>query len=75
MDETIKLLDVVALPEDIPEERLVRGQVGTVVLVHKPGIYEVEFIYDDGSTYAMLPLRAEQLMLLHFLKHPAKAES
>ncbi len=31
MNETIKLLDVVALTKDLPEVNLHRGQVGTVV--------------------------------------------
>jgi hypothetical protein len=30
-DETIKILDVVALLKDRPDERLLRGQIGTVV--------------------------------------------
>jgi len=44
---------------------LVRGQVGTVVEKWAPGIYEVEFADDNGRTYAMVALRAEQLMRLH----------
>lgn len=35
MEETIKLLDVVALTVDLPEHNLWRGQVGTVVEVLK----------------------------------------
>jgi hypothetical protein len=56
---------VVALLEDLPEEGLVRGQVGTVVENWDPGVYEVEFADDNGRTYAMVALRAEQLMRLH----------
>jgi hypothetical protein len=65
MNETIKLLDVVALTENVPDKGLVRGQVGTVVEVYAPDAFEVEFCDDDGRTYALLPLRAKQLMLLH----------
>lgn len=65
MGESIELFDVVALTEDIPDRGLVRGQVGTVVEVLKPGVFEVEFCDNDGRTYAMLPLKAEQLMVLH----------
>ncbi|NEN92526.1 MAG: DUF4926 domain-containing protein [Okeania sp. SIO3H1] len=32
MNETTKLLDIVALTEDLPEVNLYRGQVGTVVV-------------------------------------------
>jgi len=51
--------------EDLPEEGLVRGQVGTVVESWTPGVYEVEFCDDTGKTYAMVALKAEQFMLLH----------
>jgi hypothetical protein len=39
----MRLLDVVALTADLPDEHLVRGQVGTVVELLGPAIYEVEF--------------------------------
>ena len=51
--------------EDLPESGLVRGQVGTVVENWAPGVYEVEFADDNGKTYAMVALKAEQLMRLH----------
>ena len=57
---------VVALLEAVPEEGLVRGQVGTVVENWAPGIYEVEFADDNGKTYAMVALKAEQLMHPHY---------
>ncbi len=61
----IEMLSVVALLEDLPEHGLVRGQVGTVVEHLAPGVYEVEFCDDNGRTYAMASLKAEQLMRLH----------
>ena len=61
----IEALSVVAVLEDLPEEGLVRGQVGTVVESWAPGVYEVEFCDDDGRTYAVAALKAEQLMRLH----------
>ena len=60
-----KLLDVVALLEDVPNDRLVRGQVGTVVENLAPGVFEVEFSDDTGKTYASLSLRSNQLLVLH----------
>ena len=65
MTTPIQLLDVVALTEDLPQARLRRGQVGTVVEVLAPGVFEVEFSDNAGRTYASLALRAEQLMVLH----------
>lgn len=65
MNIPIKLLDVVALTEDIPHEGLYRGQVGTVVEILAPDVYEVEFNDDQGQTYAMRALKDFQLMVLH----------
>ena len=66
MRESIKLLDVVALTEDLPDRALLRGQVGTIVELLSPDVFEVEFADADGQTYAMLSLRRNQLMLLHY---------
>ncbi len=61
----ISNLDVVALLTDIPEQGLVRGQVGTVVERLTDDAFEVEFIDDEGQTYAELALIADQLLVLH----------
>ena len=66
MANSIKLLDVVALTEDLPEHKLHRGQVATVVELLSRNVFEAEFSDDEGKTYAMLALRAEQLMVLHY---------
>jgi hypothetical protein len=66
MNQDIQVLDVVALTEDIPDRSLVRGQVGAVVEAHDPGTFEVEFVDNDGKTYAMLPLKSSQLLVLHY---------
>ena len=47
----IKLLETVALLEDLPERKLKRGEV-SVVEVLAPDVYEVEFCDDEGQTYA-----------------------
>lgn len=61
----IKLLDTVALVDDLPERKLKRGEVGTVVEVLAPDAFEVEFSDDEGQTYAELALRANQIIVLH----------
>jgi hypothetical protein len=66
----MKLYDVVALLEDQPEHNLKRGQVGTLVEEWEPGVFEVEFADPNGVTYAMVALRADQLMVLYW--HPLK---
>jgi len=70
MDE-IKLLDVVALVEDIDAEGLRRGDVGTVVEQWKEGVFEVEFSDESGKAYAFAALRPEQIMKLRFRKDEA----
>lgn len=70
MDE-IKLLDVVAVMEDVPAHGLRRGEVGTVVEQWKDGAYEVEFSDDSGEAYAFAALRPDQLMKLHFRRDKA----
>jgi Domain of unknown function (DUF4926) len=66
-DNTIKLLDVMALTIDLPDYNLSRGQVGTVVETLANGeAFEVEFIDRDGRTYESIGLRLGQIMLLHF---------
>jgi hypothetical protein len=62
----LSLLDVVALTTDLPDEGLIRGQVGTVVEVLGPSVYEIEFSDDSGRTYAQLPLPADKLLVLHY---------
>lgn len=66
MTADINLLGVVALLESLPERGLVVGQVGTVVEILDDGVFEVEFSNDRGETYAMVALRADQLMHLHY---------
>ena len=62
----LQLLDVVAIKEDLPDANLLAGQVGTIVEVLAPEVYEVEFSDDDGQTYAMLPLHSSQLLQLKY---------
>jgi hypothetical protein len=66
MSADIQLLDVVALTEDRPERGLRRRQVGTVVELLAPNVFEVEFSDDAGRTYAILALLAEKLPVLHY---------
>lgn len=66
MEHSIHLLDIVALTEDLPEQGLRRGQVGTVVEELADDVFEVEFSDNEGRTYAMLPLGASQLIVLRY---------
>ena len=66
MKGELKVLDVVALLGDLSEHGLVAGQVGTLVEKLSDDSFEVEFSDDDGRTYAMIPLRADQVIHLHY---------
>ena len=72
-EHKMKLLDTVALLEDLPELRLYRGQVGTIVEEYEPEVFEVEFSSTTGCAYALETLKADQLMLLHH--HPLQANN
>ena len=66
MKEDMKELDVVALLRDIPEKALVAGQVGTIIEILDEDVFEVEFSDNLGKAYAMLSLKKEDLIHLHY---------
>lgn len=57
----IKELDTVVLTEDLPEHGLKQGDLGTVVLIHAAGGYEVEFMTLDGQTLTVVSLFPHQV--------------
>ena len=61
----MKLLDVVAVLETVPEARITRGQVGTVIEELDDDVVLVEFADLDGVAYAITPLPTCKLMELH----------
>ena len=77
MNQAIKPCDVVALTTDLPEIGLIAGQVGTVVEPLGGALgdeaYEVEFIDDTGRTYALAPIHAARLLVLHYAPAPSAA--
>lgn len=54
-------LDQVVLTIDLPAQGLVRGDIGTVVLLHEGAGYEVEFVALDGETIAVVSLHTGQV--------------
>ena len=55
-------LDLIALTESIPEEALMKGDVGTIVAVYASGQgYEVEFATYTGETIAVVTVRPHQI--------------
>ncbi len=57
----IRELDRVVLTTNLRKHRLKRGDVGTVVLTHETGGYEVEFVTLAGETVAVVSLTVEQV--------------
>ena len=57
----IKELNQVVLTVDLSEHGLVRGDIGTVVLLHGEEGYEVEFVALDGETIAIASLATSQV--------------
>lgn len=75
--DKIKSLDVVALLIDVPERKLRRRAVGTVVEVFEakdehPASYTVEFVDEAGEVYALADITdAAQLIPLRFRQEAA----
>lgn len=67
---SLKVLDTVALLQDIEGSNLQKGQVGTIVERLDKDIYEVEFTNQKGETIALKKIKGELLMLLHFEMEP-----
>lgn len=58
----IEELDSVILETNLPKYGLERGDIGTVMLVHRNNQgYEVEFCTLEGETVAVVTLSAEQV--------------
>jgi Domain of unknown function (DUF4926) len=64
--ENLKLLDTVAILKDVPERKIVFGQVGTIVEELAEGVFEVEFANKFGETISEFAVKSEDLMLLHY---------
>jgi uncharacterized protein DUF4926 len=57
----INELDTVVLTTELPEYSLEAGDLGTVVLAHRNGGYEVEFMTLAGETVAVVSLSPDQV--------------
>jgi hypothetical protein len=66
-----ELLDVVALLDDLPDQSLASGQVGTVVEILDSANMLVEFSDDEGRPYAITPVQQSQLLVLHYVPEAA----
>jgi hypothetical protein len=61
MTDVIEALDTVVLTTNLPEYRLQAGDVGTVIVVHRHGGYEVKFATLAGEPVAEATLCPAQV--------------
>lgn len=64
MEKSLRLLDIIALPIDIPDEKFSVGQVGTIVEVLADDVFEVEFADTRGRTLTTCAIEAKDLLKL-----------
>lgn len=55
------LLDTVVLDRDLPEHNLRRGDLGAIVLLHEPDVFEIEFVRASGETQALVTLSSRDI--------------
>ena len=61
-ERKLNQLDTVVLTTNFEEHSLTRGDVGAIVHRYEGGLaYEVEFVTADGSTIALLTLKASDV--------------
>lgn len=69
--DAIEELHTVALLKDIPEKKLHRGDVGTVVADLSDTMAEVEFVDEKGRTSVLAVLKKRDLIRLRLEAAPA----
>ena len=66
MKNEFKILDVVALKEDIPSKNLLKGFVGTIVEIFEDNTYLIEFSDKKGRVYAKEELKPNLFLKLFY---------
>lgn len=64
-ESKIGLFSIVAILKDSPENKVVSGQVGTIVELLDNETFEVEFTDKKGQTISEFTVKQADLMLLH----------
>ena len=71
----MKELESVVLADNLPDHGLKKGDIGTIVLIHRNGEgYEVEFMTLDGKTVTVVTLNKSQVRPIgsHEIAHARK---
>ena len=66
MKTEINLFDTIALISDLPDNKLRKGQVGTIVEKLAKNVYEVEFCDKKGQTILSTSIKTDKMLLLHY---------
>ncbi len=74
-DDEAKALSAVALLRDLPEQGLVRGQVGTIVDSLDEVTALVGFSDDAGRAYAIVPCPQDALLVLRTIPRAARSNA
>jgi hypothetical protein len=61
----MSIYDIVALLVDLPEQKLRRGQIVTVIEEWQPGAFEVEIANTGGIAYATAAIPQEHLVTVY----------
>lgn len=65
-EKKIVLYDIVELIDDLPDENVKMGSIGTVLIIYDyPELhlaYEVEFLDESGDTIGLLTLKSNQVV-------------
>jgi Domain of unknown function (DUF4926) len=66
MGKLLEVLDTVIATVNLPEHKVLAGDLGAIVEIYTaPNVaYEVEFVNPDGSTRALLTLAPDQIRRL-----------
>ncbi|HET7231537.1 MAG TPA: DUF4926 domain-containing protein [Longimicrobium sp.] len=56
MNKPVRELDTVVLLRDLPDAGLRAGDMGAIVHLHSPDVFEVEFVARSGHTVALRTL-------------------
>lgn len=66
----MKILNTVALTQNLPELGLYKGQVGTIIEIYKLTVFEVEFVDRNGKTYAVETVNTNQVIRIYYASLP-----
>jgi len=65
METIFEIYNTVALLTNLPNEKLVKGSIGTIVEILDDSTFLVEFSDNNGIAYAFVELKSTQILKLY----------